>query len=156
MDKVCAFTGHRKLPKDKIINITTAIEIAIDRAINDGYKHFIAGGATGVDTIAAKIVTEKIDHDESISLSLYLPYENFVNKTDLAYFQPYCKEIKSVAKSFNMANYMIRNKMMVDASSRIICVYKPGLKSGTLNTINYAKERNIELVLINCDDIPLD
>lgn len=156
MLKICSFTGHRNLPNNKIKNIYLRIEQEVNKAISDGYSHFISGGARGTDIIAARIVTEKIDFDENISLTLMLPHKGFINNYDFAYFQPYCKEIIYIEEEYNIGNFLKRDKEMVNKSNRIICIYDNREKGGTYQTIKYAAKKCIETIIINIDDIPED
>jgi len=142
MIKICSFTGHRNLPNNKIKNIYLRIEQEVNKAISDGYSHFISGGARGTDIIAARIVTEKIDFDENISLTLN--------------FQPYCKEIIYIEEEYNIGNFLKRDKEMVNKSNRIICIYDNREKGGTYQTIKYAAKKCIETIIININDIPED
>lgn len=156
MNKTCSFTGHRQLPINKINNITQALSLAIDTAIDNGCTHFISGGARGTDILSARLVTEKIDCNESISLSLYLPHENFTNEYDMAYFRPYCNKITYISPNYNISNYIIRDKKMVEASDMIICLYDGRESGGTYQTIKFAKQKNIEILIIDINNIPED
>ncbi len=156
MIKTCAFTGHRDLPKNKIKNIKIKLEQEIDKAISEGYKHFISGGAPGIDVMAARIVTEKIDFDESISLSLILPFENFMNKYDYCYLQPYCFTISYIHKNYCISAYYDRDKKMIDKTDLLIAYYDNREKGGTYATINYANKKGIKTKIIYENDIPED
>lgn len=156
MNNICSFTGHRDLPQNKINNIIAAIEQAIEQAVKDGYKHFISGGARGVDIIAARLVTEQIDFDSSITLELCLPYPDFINNYDYAYLRPYCSKITYVSSCYHISTFYKRDKVMVDNSDRIICVFDNTPKGGTYNTMQYALNKDIEMILIDINNIPED
>ena len=53
-DKTCCFTGHRKLPTEKLNKITDELEKTVIGLIADGYRFFGTGGALGFDTVAAQ------------------------------------------------------------------------------------------------------
>ena len=55
-DKTCCFTGHRKLPTEKLNKITDELEKTVIGLIADGYLFFGTGGALGFDTVAAQTV----------------------------------------------------------------------------------------------------
>lgn len=156
MIKTCAFTGHRDLPENKINNIKIRLEQEIDKAIAEGYNHFISGGASGIDIIAARIVTEKIDFDENIKLSLILPFENFMNFYDLCYLQPYCHKISYIHKDYCISAYYDRDKKMVEMADMLIGYYDNRGKGGTYATIKYAEKKGIETKIIYDNDIPED
>lgn len=70
----CFFTGHRKLPKNRIDTIKKLLIQKIKYLIEDkGVETFIAGGALGFDTLAARTVTELKEEYPFIKLYLYLP-----------------------------------------------------------------------------------
>ena len=52
----CCFTGHRIIPSGEKETIRNLLETAIEKAIQDGYRFFGAGGALGFDTLAAQTV----------------------------------------------------------------------------------------------------
>ena len=51
----CCFTGHRKIPQKKYIQIQEKLKDKIVKAIQNGYTFFYAGGAVGFDTMAAPL-----------------------------------------------------------------------------------------------------
>lgn len=53
------FTGHRRLPKDKIKHIIIRLNQEVDNLISQGITDFISGGAIGFDQIAASVITAK-------------------------------------------------------------------------------------------------
>lgn len=156
MNRVCAFTGHRNLPQNKLKNIIIKLNEEIDKALYKNCHHFISGGAAGIDVIAARIVTEKIDYDKSITLSLMLPYKDFINKYDFSYLQPYCKNISYTMESYHISAYTKRDEEIVDKADMLIAFYDGREKGGTYYTIKYAEKKGIEVVLVNINDIPED
>ena len=58
---------------------------------------------------------------------------------------PKCDEVFTISTKFNVNCYHKRNHYMVDNSSRLICYYGGG-RSGTGYTINYAKEKECEII----------
>lgn len=54
----CCFTGHRDMPSDRKSDIRSQLKAAVERAIQNGYRFFGAGGALGFDTMAARSVLE--------------------------------------------------------------------------------------------------
>lgn len=57
--KTCCFTGHRRLPKDKIEQIVIRLNQEVDNLISQGVTDFISGGALGFDQIAASLIVAK-------------------------------------------------------------------------------------------------
>ena len=119
------------------------IKIELRRKINEaalpGYKYFISGMSRGFDILAAETVTE-----EGLGLICALPFLNFEESFGSFWKTRYKKVFQKNIYTVSFAPYYtgkslyhIRNKWMVDNSSRIIA-YCNGTKGGTLNTVNYA------------------
>ena len=70
---VCAFTGHRKIAPEHRGKIGFALQNAISHAYDLGCREFVAGGALGFDTEAAReVIRFRINHPD-VSLVLFLP-----------------------------------------------------------------------------------
>lgn len=148
----CCFTGHRpnKLSlKEK--EIKPLLEKAIDSAIDNGYVTFITGMAMGTDIWAAEIVLERRRVNKEIHLICALPHPGFENGrsiTEKMRFSKIIKEadlVREINSNYFNGCYQVRNKWMVDKSSLVIAVFN-GQKSGTKNTIEYAKKKEVEIV----------
>ena len=82
----------------------------------------ITGGAKGIDTIA-----EQYADEHNIPKLIVRPeYERY-----------------------KRAAPIIRNKIMVEQADVVLVIWD-GKSKGTLSTINYAKQLNRELIIINC------
>lgn len=57
--KTCCFTGHRKLPANKIQNILINLDREIEALIASGITDFVSGGALGFDQTAASLILVK-------------------------------------------------------------------------------------------------
>lgn len=73
MSKSCSFTGHRTINNDHKNRIEEVLERAINDAYEDGCRDFLAGGALGFDTLAAKEVIKFRQTHRDVRLVLYLP-----------------------------------------------------------------------------------
>ena len=150
--KRCCFTGHRPeklhLPEDKIKSL---LQTAIKQAIHDGFTTFISGMARGIDIWAAEIVLEERKHNDVIKLVCASPlvgFERSWNEQEKRLYHSIIENadyVKYVSDHYFRACFQVRNEWMVDRSSRVIAVFN-GEKGGTLNTINYAKRKNIEVI----------
>lgn len=67
-DQTCCFSGHRKIPVDKIQLIVERLNHEIDDLIRHGVTDFISGGAPGFDHIAAALVIAKKEMGQKIRL----------------------------------------------------------------------------------------
>jgi len=150
----CCFTGHRTAKLCKSEKETKQLlDEAINKAINMGFKIFISGMATGIDTWAAEIILKKKESNNNIELLCAIPHPNFEKSRDTAEKRLY-SEIVSKANNVILVNdhffrgcYQVRNKWMVDMSSLVIAAFHH-IEGGTKNTIDYAKKKNIEVINI--------
>jgi len=158
----CAFTGHRpeKLPcgndeqHPACLSIKAAILRQIERLYDQrGVKHFITGGAIGVDQWAAEAVIAFREAHPDVSLTIAVPFRGQADK-----FTP--EQKKQYERTLHKANSVIvlqeqyssncffkRNDYMVEHASILVAVYDRSsqVRSGTGYTVNKAvsKQRNI-------------
>lgn len=161
-DISCCFTGHRKLPSEKLDEIKNRIKEEIDRAYEGGYRRFLCGGALGFDTLCAYTVIEKRKTCPDISLILVLPcmaQEEQWNEEDKRIYREIyaeCDECYCMSELYTDGCMHQRNRAMVDDSSLCIA-YLENLKSGTAYTYNYAKKNGLVIVNIaGVDDIEFE
>ena len=148
----CCFTGHRP---DKMDigekEVKPLLEKAIDNAIAEGYVTFITGMAMGTDIWAAEIVLERKNRNKDIHLIGALPHPGFESRRNLTEEMRFNKIIKNAdfVKEINdhyfTGCYQVRNEWMVNHSNLVIAVFN-GQKSGTKNTVDYAKRKGVEVV----------
>ena len=150
----CCFTGHRpeKLHQPEAF-IKAELEKAIRQSIADGYTTFFSGIARGVDIWAAQIVLRFRSNNPAIHLIAAVPYKGFESRWSKSwqdqynFILEYADLVRYICKGYSMASFQIRNKRMVDSSSRRIAIYN-GESDGTRNIIEYAKRNAIELVTL--------
>ena len=145
----CCFTGHRP---DKMEfsekEIKPLLEKAIDEAISKGFVTFITGMAMGTDIWAAEIVLERRKKNNDLHLICALPHPGFEGRRSFVEKMRFSKIIKNadLVKEINdhyfTGCYQVRNEWMVDRSSLVIAVFN-GQKSGTKNTVDYAKKQGL-------------
>lgn len=154
----CCFTGHRPNKLDySESEIKLLLEKAIDNAISDGYVTFITGMAEGVDIWAAEIVLKKKKDNKDLHLICAVPHPGFEKRRSEYETEKYEDIIKNadyvttISNNYYRACYQKRNIWMVDYSSLVIAAWN-GQASGTKNTVNYARCKNIKIVniLSNC------
>ena len=154
MHRVC-FTGHRpeKLSRDERI-IKKDLENQIYRAIADGLHVFITGMARGVDIWVAEIVLKLRDTGYPVKLMCACPYDGFEQGWGKEWQEQYreilaaADLVKYISPSYNRSCFQIRNEWMVDHAARVIAVFN-GEKSGTKNTIDYARKVGVPVILLN-------
>lgn len=161
-EKTVCFTGHRpqKLPwkfNENDVGCMAMKEIAkleITNAILSGKEHFISGMALGFDMIAAEIVLELKEEYPHISLECAIPCKDqdkmwpAQQKERYKYILSRADKITYVSdKPYFDGCMQNRNKYMIDNSSTLIALFN-GLPGGTKQTIDYAKEKGLEVVVI--------
>ncbi len=148
------FTGHRpeKLTRPEA-EIQHDLEQQIRQAIADGFREFISGMARGVDIWGAQIVLNLREAGADVELICACPYPGVEAGWRQSWQRQY-HEILSAARvtyicdRYSRSCFQARNEWMVERSARIIAVFN-GEKSGTKNTIDYAKKLGLHVVRID-------
>jgi len=149
----CFFTGHRKLPKEKIEHIIKRLDYEIDNLIARGVANFISGGALGFDQIAASLIVAKKEMRRDIRLIFALPYKNQDELWNDAQKQLYrnllaeADEVIYISEEYFDGCMKKRNRYMVERSAYCICaLLNP--RSGTGQTVRYAKEQGVWILKV--------
>ncbi len=143
---VC-FTGHRYAPQNCMLSALRAIE----RLVRGGTTVFIAGGALGFDTIAARAVLSEKKNYPMIRLVLALPcpqQDALWNESDKKVRRDIIARADTIvllAERYTPACMHLRNHYMVDNSSLCIA-YFDGSSGGTASTVAYARERGVPIL----------
>lgn len=153
--KTCCFSGHRKLPYgQEYQGLVNSTREAILQAILEGCTHFITGGAVGFDLLCQSLVT--IARDElnyPLKLSVYVPHEGqdkLFSEADKRLYRELLEiadEVKVLSGHYYNGCMQARNRKMVEDSDCCIA-YLLDEKSGTGNTVRYAKEKGIAIKLV--------
>ncbi|MGN1227498.1 MAG: SLOG family protein [Christensenellales bacterium] len=157
----CCFTGHRsqKLPwgfnenDERCKVMIKKVENEICKAIERGYSTFLSGMALGFDMICAEIVLRLKNIYPYINLVCVLPCKSqdafWSNYQKRRYASILEKADKVVCMSENYTNSCIRerNEYMVNNATLMIALFS-GRSGGTKKTIDYAKSKGLELVVI--------
>jgi len=160
--KTVCFTGHRKIEKQELNTINTLLPEVLDNLYMSGFRHFIAGGALGFDTIAAEqvITLRKRYHD--CTLTIAIPYEgqskNFSKKDKEKYLSILNSADNTIITSprYFSGCFHVRNQYMVDNSSVCVAFCREATeKGGSLSTIKYAKRKELEIINLAESQLPL-
>lgn len=149
--KTCCFTGHRKLPEDKIADIINNLNIEVDRLISMGVTDFISGGALGFDQIAAELILRRKEENINIRLIFALPckrQEQFWQAEQKKLYKKLLKkadEIIYVSLEFDSLCMRKRNYYLVDNADFCICAMI-NRNSGTGQTVRYARKTGISII----------
>ena len=128
---------------------------------NRGVRRFYIGGARGVDIFAGETIAalKKLSEYQGIELVCAIPFDGHDKKWNqedcdrLAKLLISCDDIKIISVTHDLHTYKKRNYFMVDHSQILIAVYDDNSKhrSGTGQTVNYAKKQNREIIFIHPD-----
>lgn len=153
LHRVC-FTGHRP---EKLLraekDIKADLEKQIRLAVANGLNVFITGMARGVDLWAAQTVLKIRETDPNIKLICACPYFGFESEWNQNWQRQYhmilnaADYVKYICSNYSRFCFQIRNEWMVDHAARVIAVFN-GEKSGTKNTVDYAKKCGVPVFLI--------
>ena len=164
--KTCCFTGHRPktLPwgRDEGDIRCAALKSKIKFIVEDlivagGYGRFISGMAMGSDMICAEVALSLRNLYPHIQLECAVPNyafgenlkgeeaEKFGDILERADLVTYVND----GSIYSIRDLMRRNVYMVDASDLVVAIYIEGQSGGTKNTIDYAKRKNKEIIIIS-------
>ncbi len=100
----------------------------------------------GTDIWAIEIVLERKKTNNDLHLICALPHPGFESRRSMTEKMRFNKIIKNadLVKKINdhyfAGCYQVRNEWMVDRANLVIAVFN-GQKSGTKNTVDYAREK---------------
>lgn len=149
--QTCCFTGHRRLPQEKIEQILIRLNQEVDNLISQGVTDFISGGAIGFDQIAASLIVVKKEMGNNVRLLFALPCRNQDALWSTEQKRLYrglldeADEIIYVSEEYTNDCMKKRNQYMVDRSAYCICalIFETG---GTAQTVKYAGKKNIKVI----------
>ena len=150
---VC-FTGHRWLSKDEEVWLSRAVYDVVESLILSGVRYFGCGGAVGFDMLSGFVVLKLKEKYPHIELIMVLPCKNQDLKWNNAQKAQYAELLSRanpkkvyISETYTDDCMLKRNRYMVDASSKCIAFCKRN-SGGSAYTVNYAKRRGVEVVLI--------
>lgn len=157
-----AFTGYRpqKMPfgfdetDERCIDFKRRLYDTIETLIDQGYKHFISGGALGMDMFAAEAVLQlKAKHPE-ITLEMVSPFDaqaekwapQYQRRHDLLFSQ--ADMVTATGHEYTKSAMFTRNRYLVNNADVLLAAYD-GQPGGTQMTVQYAKQMGIQVCCIN-------
>ncbi len=155
---VC-FTGHRperllSQPEDLVFSeseMKLLLHNEILSALNDGFFEFYCGMAPGIDIWAAEVLIPLMDQFPHIRLTAVLPFPTHgLTLSDVwfpryRYILAFSDRIIFASDRSSRQAYLIRNRIMVDHSQRVIAVYDGSSSGGTAYTCRYAQKKGKEI-----------
>jgi len=165
--KSCAFTGHRPdryfFKYNELHPLCEKIKTVLLEQAKDLYsrdvRRYYVGGALGADMWAGEAVValKSLPEYKEAELVCVLPYEGYDSDWNdeshdrLQRLMSACIEAKAVSNPEDKQAFKKRNQYLVDHSDCLVAVYdeKRGLRSGTKQTVEYAKKLNREIIFIH-------
>ncbi|WP_251317844.1 SLOG family protein [Flintibacter muris] len=169
--KACAITGHRpsrfKWKYNENNNgckrLKRRLKVQLIHLYEKGVRRFYDGGALGVDLWSGELLLELKEQPEysDIELILVLPFAGHDRDWDpksrrrLSVLRQHSTEvvIAGTAEHDSVTNYRLRNQYLVDHADCLLAVYDNdrNLRSGTMQTVNYARRKGLSITLIHPD-----
>ena len=150
----CCFSGHRPEGITRPLDdVKVDLENAIMAAIGEGYTTFLTGMCWGVDIWAGEIVNRLKNQYEGIHLIAVVPYTEFPDSWPPEWQAKYKRlldsadAVKVISPEYSDSVFQMRNEWIVNHSAKLIAVSN-GQKSGTQNTIWYARKQHITTMII--------
>ena len=159
----CSFTGHRpsKLPwgfredDSRCVALKRRIADAVEAAYEEGYRHFLCGMAMGCDLYFCECVLALRSRVPDVTVEAVIPCptqaDEWPEELALRYraLVAACDYETLVSAKYTPGCMQRRNRYLVDHASLLIAAYD-GTSGGTRNTIQYAFQRQVEVV-----DLPI-
>jgi len=157
-ERVCTISGMRpqKLPGNlDSCRLLSRIDEEIRRSIAEGYTAFQTGMAMGVDIWAADTVRNLKSIYPEIRLVCFLPCETQADGWTEGWRGKYfdtlaaADDVACLQAHYTAGCMQRRNRKMIESSSRLIAVYDGISLGGTAEAVHYARERGLDVVVIN-------
>ena len=143
-EKICSFTGHRQIEKNHEMNISALILRSIEYAYDNGCRIFMAGGAIGFDTLAAReVIRFRMTHRD-VKLRLALPCKeqdkSWSHEQRERYFHTLAEadEIVYLSDEYTKDCMKRRNDYLA-TSADILIAYVNRSRSGAAQTVRMAE-----------------
>ena len=157
----CAFTGYRpqKMPfgfneaDPRCIDFKKRVKDTIQALYDMGYKHFISGGALGMDTYASEAVAELREQYPEIILEMVSPYASQAEKwsPELRARHDRLFEIADVVTAtgheYSKGALFTRNRYLVTNADIILAAFD-GQPGGTAMTCDMARRYDVPVIKI--------
>lgn len=165
-EKTACFTGHRPekftediIPAWAMPKFKKKLNLYIMIAVSQGYDTFLTGMQRGVDIWAAKEVILLKSVNPSIRLICISPYADEVysrsgpDRADYEEVKAGADGYIALAQKYSDGCYKERNYFMVDHSSLVISVFSGQQRSGTAQTLRYARQQGLKISNIDPSSI---
>ncbi len=162
----CCFTGHRpnKLPwrgnewDPRCLALKNWLDLALEQAYQDGYRHFLCGMALGCDLYFCEAVLKLRERCPDVTLEAAIPCSQQTQHWSAVQRERHRRlctqcDLETVIQPFYDSQCMLRrDRYMVSRSARIIAVFN-GTPGGTMKTLAYALQQKLEVVRLDPDEL---
>jgi len=159
----CAFTGHRpsKLPwkydetPEGCVQLKEVLTAKIKELAEAGITTFLSGMAEGSDLICAEIVLALRKKNPALKLECILPFRGQADEWSSASQERYHSILEQadqkvlVSEDYTDTCMKERNQYLVDHSAVLLAVYKRAPRSGTGQTVRYARSLGREIFVVD-------
>lgn len=163
----CAFTGYRpaKLPFGYDEECSIALDFrkrlreTIEILILQGYRHFISGGAQGMDIMAAETVLDLQKRYPDVTLEMAIPFERQADHWSETYRVRWqrcveCADMVTVlSHEYAKSCLFARNRYLVAQADLLLACYD-GKEGGTMHTVEYARRSGCPVCLLSPSALP--
>ena len=147
---ICAFTGHRAIKAEHSRALPPLVLRAIEYAYSRGCRTFLAGGAVGFDTVAARqVILFRMSHPD-VKMHLLLPCKNQDEKWSERQRQSYqytlslADEVHYISEEYTRDCMKKRNQALV-ADADLVISYVSHSESGAAQTVRMAMRAGKEV-----------
>lgn len=150
--KTICVSGHRKVQEDLDVE---KLRYALNKFVDLGMERVMVGMAVGFDTICFHIL-EEIRTKKKVKIIACIPCPEQDKLFSPKQKQEYRRMVDSADEKVILSEYytpqcMIkRNRYMVD-NSCILIAYLNSDKGGTYSTVQYAKEKKVQTLILPKD-----
>ena len=164
-ETTCCFTGHRpgKLPwgedewDDRCVALKDRLTREVERAYDQGMRHFLCGMAQGADLYFCEAVLAFRRVHPEVRIEAAIPCPGQASRWPAPQRERWTRLVAQcdletlVQPDYTPSCMARRNRYMVERSSMIIAVYD-GMPGGTRQTLAYALREGLRLVQIDPEE----
>lgn len=157
----CAFTGYRpaKMPfgyneqDPRCIDFKKRLMDTIQMLIEQGYSHFLSGGAMATDTFAAEAVLALKERYSHITLEMVSPFDGQADRWSPAYRARHdelfalADVVTVVSREYTQSCMFRRNLYLVTNADVLVAAYD-GQDGGTKMTVELARREGVQVLVI--------
>ncbi len=147
--KICALTGHRVLLESFDGN---ALYDNLEKLIKEGYDYFLCGMAYGFDLVALDCLV-RLKRKYRIEIEACIPFHGqekafpLLEKEKYRTLLTWCDKKVVLFPCYQNGCYLARDRYMVDSCDCVLA-YCHSDTGGTAYTVNYAKKKGKEIILL--------